>query len=170
MRKSYIIFIILLILITSFSSVNSIVNNDLKEKNNFELILESNNYINITAIEAWNLMNNSEDGRQIPIDIRRWDEYSNERIETPNQEDWPRWFPYEFKSGGPGPIKNEGILLNIFMKIYNNKEIIIYCRTGRRTRISAEILIDNGFTGTLYNMVNGITEWKSIGLPTVEGF
>jgi hypothetical protein len=35
MRKSYIIFIILLILITSFSSVNSIVNNDLKEKNNF---------------------------------------------------------------------------------------------------------------------------------------
>ena len=105
-------------------------------------------------------MNNSDDGRQIPIDIRRWDEYSSERIDTPNLGDWPRWFPYEFTSGGPGPIKNEGILLDIFMKIYENKEIIIYCRTGRRTGISAQILVDNGFSGIIYNMVNGITEWK----------
>ena len=133
-------------------------------------ITQNQGFINITAQEAWDLMNNSDDGRQIPIDIRRWDEYSSERIETPNQEDWPRWFPYEFTSGGPGPIKNEGLLLKLFISIYQNKEIIIYCRTGRRTGISAQILIDNGYTGTLYNMVDGITEWKLVGLPTVNGF
>ena len=114
-------------------------------------------------------MNNTEDGRQIPIDIRRWDEYISERIITPNSEDRPRWFPYEFTSDGPGPIKNEGFLLKIFMKIYDDKEIIIYCRTGRRTGLAAQILVDHGFTGTIYNMANGITEWKTEGLPTIEG-
>ena len=140
------------------------------EKNDLVSSVEFNGYINITALEAWNLMNNSEDGRQIPIDIRRWGEYSSERIETPNQEDWPRWFPYEYTSDGPGPIKNEGILLDIFMRIYSGKEIIIYCRTGRRTGISAQILVNHGFNGVIYNMVDGITEWKAIGLPTIQGF
>lgn len=170
MKNKLIISIIILIILSSISSANAFIFNENFEKNNEELNVEFNGYINITALEAWNLMNNSEDGRQIPIDIRRWDEYSSERIETPNQEDWPRWFAYEFTSGGPGPIKNEGILLNIFMRIYNDKEIIIYCRTGRRTGISAQILVDNGFNGVIYNMVNGITEWKAIGLPTIQGF
>jgi len=56
--------------------------------------------------------------------------------------------------------------MNIFLK----ELIIIYCRTGRRTGISAQILVENGFTGTIYNMVDGITEWKAEGLPTIEGF
>ena len=168
MKKLLVSSIIGIILFTSFVSANSTLHYETIKYNN-EINLESNGFINITALEAWNLMNNPDDGRQIPIDIRRWDEYSSERIDTPNQEDWPRWFSYEFTSGGPGPIKNEGILLDIFMKIYQNKEIIIYCRTGRRTGISAQILVDNGFIGTIYNLVNGITEWKSEGLPTIEG-
>lgn len=164
-----IISIIVIIISSSFVSANNISNN-INNKINKSLITQNQGFTNITAIEAWDLMNNSDDGRQIPIDIRRWDEYSSERIDTPNQEDWPRWFPYEFTSGGPGPIKNEGLLLKLFINIYQNKEIIIYCRTGRRTGIAAQILIDNGYTGTLYNLVDGITEWKLVGLPTVNGF
>lgn len=164
-----IISIIVIIISSSFVSANNISNN-INNKINKSLISQNQGFTNITAIEAWDLMNNSDDGRQIPIDIRRWDEYSSERIDTPNQEDWPRWFPYEFTSGGPGPIKNEGLLLKLFINIYQNKEIIIYCRTGRRTGIAAQILIDNGYTGTLYNLVDGITEWKLVGLPTVNGF
>jgi len=169
LKKLLIIFIIGSTLLSSFVSANSLINYEMIENHNRQN-LKSNGYINITALEAWDLMNNSDDGRQIPIDIRRWDEYSSERIETPNQEDWPRWFAYEFTSGGPGFIKNEGIILAIFMRVYQDKEIIIYCRTGRRTGISAQILVDNGFSGIIYNMVNGITEWKSVGLPTIEGF
>ena len=165
MKKKLILPILLIIIFTSFFSVDS--KHIDKIHYNEEFRLNNSCYINITALEAWDLLNNTDDGRQIPIDTRRWDEYSSERIKPPNKEDWPRWFAYEFTSGGPGPIKNEGILLEIFMKIYQNKEIIIYCRTGRRTGLAAEILIQNGFEGTLYNMVNGITEWKALGLPTV---
>jgi len=128
-----------------------------------------NGYINITVFEAWDMLNSTEDGKQILIDVRRWEEYAAERIDTPYSEDWPRWFPYELTSDGPGPIKNEGILLKIFMWIYEDKEIIIYCRTARRTGITAQILVDNGFQGAVYNMLGGITEWKAEGFPTVEG-
>ena len=166
LKKMLIISIIIIIMSSTFVSANNFSYNKINKSE----ITQNQGFINITAQEAWDLMNNSDDGRQIPIDIRRWDEYSSERIETPNQEDWPRWFPYEFTSWGPGPIKNEGLLLKLFISIYQNKEIIIYCRTGRRTGISAQILIDNGYTGTLYNMVDGITEWKLVGLPTVNGF
>ena len=168
MKRIGIFSIIGLILVSSFVSAN-VLNYQEKQNKDINIELNSNGYINVTALEAWELMNNTEDGRQIPIDIRRWDEYISERIIPPFPEDWPRWFPYELKSGGPGPIKNEGVFLQIFMRIYSNKEIIIYCRTGRRTGISAQILVENGFTGTIYNMVNGITEWKTEGLPTVEG-
>lgn len=169
MKKILLFLIIGLIITSSFVSADLI---NIHENKNEETKIRQNyhGYINITSIEAWELMNNTEDGRQIPIDIRRWDEYKSERIVTPNSEDWPRWFPYEFISGGSGPIKNEGLILKIFMSIYSDKEIIIYCRTGRRTGISAQILVDNGFDGTIYNMVNGITEWKLEGLPTIEGF
>jgi len=125
-----------------------------------------NDFVDITPNEAWEMMNSTEDGIQIPIDVRRLDEYIGKRIILPDEEDWIRWFPYELKSGGPGPIKNEDILLKMFMKIYDSKEIIIYCRTGQRSGISAQILFDNGFTGTVYNMIGGITAWKSVGLPT----
>ena len=131
-----------------------------------ESLQQTNEYINISAQEAWDLMNNTEGGRQIPIDTRRPGEYLNERIIPPHFEDWPLWFPYELQSDGPGPIKNEGLLLDLFISHYNNKEIIIYCRTGRRTGLAAQILIDNGFQGKLYNMVDGITAWKTEGLPT----
>jgi len=168
MKRILFLIIIGAIITSSFVSANIIDNQD-DTKDGLKINQSINGYINITAVEAWELMNNTEDGRQIPIDIRRFDEYFTERIITPNQDDRPRWFPYELTSDGPGPIKNEGFLLEIFMKIYNDKEIILYCRTGRRTGLAAQILVDHGFTGTIYNMVNGITEWKTEGLPTIEG-
>jgi rhodanese-related sulfurtransferase len=167
MKKILILSIMLVIILSSFASANISDKNN-KENINIDFELNSNGYYNITALEAWEMLNNSNE-KPILIDIRRWGEFVNERIQTPNSKDCPRWFPYEFTSDGPGPIKNQGILLQFFMRIYSDEEIIIYCRTGRRTGISAQILIDNGFTGTVYNMVDGITEWKAIGLPTVEG-
>jgi rhodanese-related sulfurtransferase len=125
-------------------------------------------YIDITPNEAWEMMSTSEDGVQIPIDVRRLDEYINERIILPDTDEFIRWFPYELESDGPGPIKNEGFLLQFFMNLYKDKEIIIYCRTGRRTGISAQILVDNGFSVIVYNVVGGISAWKTVGLPTTK--
>ncbi|RLF58171.1 MAG: hypothetical protein DRN27_06085 [Thermoplasmata archaeon] len=167
MKKIFILSIFGMILIASFAT--ALQGNTLSKINEItEIKSQLNDYIDITPNEAWEMMNSTEDGIQIPIDVRRLDEYIEERIILPDEGDWIRWFPYELKSGGSGPIKNEDLLLQMFMKIYDGKEIIIYCRTGRRTGISAQILIDNGFTGTVYNMLGGITEWKSVGLPTTQ--
>lgn len=168
MKKILILSILFVIILSSFASAN-ISNKNVKENEKIGLNVNSNGYVDISALEAWEMLNNSNEEKPILIDIRRWGEFANERIQTPYSEDCPRWFPYELTSDGPGPIKNERILLQLFMRIYSEKEIIIYCRTGRRTGISSQILIDNGFTGTVYNMVDGITEWKAIGLPTVNG-
>ncbi|MFO7929476.1 MAG: rhodanese-like domain-containing protein [Candidatus Humimicrobiaceae bacterium] len=52
-------------------------------------------------------------------------------------------------------------------KIPGNKKIIVYCRSGTRSRRAADILIDNGFK-QVYNMEGGIIEWKNKGLSVVE--
>ena len=146
----------------SYSNANVNQNEDIQQ-----VITQSFfGYIDVTPEQVWDMMNYSSGGKQILIDVRRSDEYLNERIVTPDKEDWPRWFPYELVSDGNGPIKNQGILLQLFMNYYKDKEIVLYCRTGRRTAISAQILIDNGFQGTVYNMLGGITEWKANELPT----
>lgn len=44
-------------------------------------------------------------------------------------------------------------------------EILVYCRTGVRSSIASQILIDNGFLH-VYNMLEGITGWINEGYPT----
>ncbi|MDH5481798.1 MAG: right-handed parallel beta-helix repeat-containing protein [Candidatus Bathyarchaeota archaeon] len=42
--------------------------------------------------------------------------------------------------------------------------ILVYCRTGVRSSIASQILVDNGFSN-VYNMLEGITAWISEGYP-----
>ncbi|MEA3457370.1 MAG: rhodanese-like domain-containing protein [Candidatus Thermoplasmatota archaeon] len=129
----------------------------------------SDGYINITVQEAWDMLNCSCDGRQIPIDVRTLEEYIGERIYTPSSKDWPRLFPWRFRTGSPGPAQLEGLLLQLFMNLYKNKDIITYCRSGSRSFHFTEILVENNFEGNIYNMMGGITSWTAAGLPTVKG-
>ena len=126
-------------------------------------------YTNVTAQEAWDMLNCSCDGRQIPIDTRTVEEFIEERIDAPSSKDWPRLFPWRFRDGSPGPAQQEGLLLQIFMYLYKNKDIIIYCRSGNRSFYFTKVLIENNFEGTIYQVVGGINAWKAAGLPTVEG-
>jgi len=174
-HRKYIALAIIFILIgagfVSVVSYSAKDENDQKHKTKLSINYNpiSNGYTNITVYEAWDMLNSTEDGSQILIDMRRFEEYRTERIDSPDPNNRLRWYPYEFTKDGPGPIVNEGLLLKLFMLIYKDKEIIIYCRTARRTGIASQILVDNGFEGTIYNMEGGITEWKAAGLPTVEG-
>ncbi|CUU10267.1 Rhodanese-related sulfurtransferase, partial [Candidatus Kryptobacter tengchongensis] len=45
------------------------------------------------------------------------------------------------------------------LKKYKNFEIIVYCRSGARSRRASEILVKNGFK-FVYNLSGGIIEWK----------
>ena len=60
---------------------------------------------------------------------------------------------------------NETILQE-FISLYAGKEIILYCLAGSRSLMAAEILIENNFSGTIFNMLGGITAWKEAGYPT----
>jgi len=120
--------------------------------------LNSDGYIDITVEEAWALLNDTSNGVQIPIDVRTDSEWANEHINTPAPEN-PRhhcvcaW-------------DNETILQE-FMSFYEGKEIIIYCRSGGRSVTASNMLVDNGFVGTIYNMLGGINAWKAAEFPTV---
>lgn len=52
-------------------------------------------------------------------------------------------------------------------EIPTGKQIIVYCRSGNRSRTAASILIENGF-GMVYDM-GGISDWQAKGYPVVMG-
>ena len=112
--------------------------------------------INITVHEAWDMLTNTGDGIQIPIDVRRDDEWNEGYIDTPFPES-PVWFTLDL-------LKNETVLQE-FMEIYDGKELVLYCKGGYRSLIGSYILCDAGFTGTVYNMMGGITDWIAQGYP-----
>ena len=53
------------------------------------------------------------------------------------------------------------------LKINKGKPIILICRTGRRTRIIAEMM-DKKFNNVIYNAKAGITSWIDKKLITVK--
>ena len=55
---------------------------------------------------------------------------------------------------------------DLSVKINSDKPIILICRTGRRTRIIAEMM-DKKFDNVIYNAKDGITSWIDAKLPTV---
>jgi len=124
--------------------------------------VENVEIINITVTEAWEMLQSEDDGIQIPVDVRTFQEYFTERIATPHFYDKPRLYPLQLIEKQP--------FTKLFTVLFKGKEIILYCRTAHRSYIAANLLLENNFEGTLYNMVGGITAWKAAGLPTVKGF
>ncbi|HEC88543.1 MAG TPA: rhodanese-like domain-containing protein [Thermoplasmata archaeon] len=118
--------------------------------------------INVTVTEVWEMLNNESDGIQFVVDIRTFGEYFNERIATPHWYDKPFLCPLQ--------LIEIPFFAKIFVAIFKNKEVILYCRTAHRSWIAGKIIVNSGFEGKLYNMAGGITEWKANGLPTVSGF
>ena len=56
---------------------------------------------------------------------------------------------------------------NLRLKINDGKPIILICRTGRRTKIIAEMM-NKKLDNLIYNAQNGITSWIDAKLPTVK--
>ena len=53
------------------------------------------------------------------------------------------------------------------LKEYKNKPILIYCRSGNRSAVASEILIEQGFNN-LYNLKDGIIGWVLLNNPLVK--
>ena len=157
--EALLIFTILILLIIFGATVNG---TDIGMKYDHKtdlLISDDRDIINITVQEAWDLLSDTENGIQVPIDVRTLLEWRDEHIDTPNPED-PKHHCLD-------DLQNETKLLE-FMNTYEDQELIIYCLSGGRSLIAANILNQNGFSGVIYNMIGGITAWKAGGLPIIE--
>jgi len=152
--KKEVIFVALLLLMTSIPMYQQGESAVVSTSGQGELI-------NIAAEEAWEMLNNEDDGVQIPVDVRTFGEYFNERISTPHRYDKPILYPLQ--------LLEIPLFRNIFIKLFQGKEVILYCRTAHRSGIAGNIILDGGYDGTLYNMIGGIVAWKDAGLPTVKG-
>lgn len=121
---------------------------------NTVIISNYSGYRNITVHEAWDMLTTTSDGIQIPIDIRRLNEWENGRIDTPPPEGPVLWTNLHLGTG-----------LEEFMDEYADKQVVIYCRSANRSWTATKLLINNGFTGTIYHMLGGINAWKAEGYP-----
>ena len=117
-------------------------------------------YININVDEAWNLLSDTSNGIQIPVDVRTDSEWKSERIDTSFPED-PRHYTLSKLQTERG--------LQEFISMYDGSDIILYCKSGGRSSNAAYILSHSGFSGTIYSMVGGITAWKNAGYPIKTG-
>ncbi len=112
-------------------------------------------YSNITVTQAWDFLTNTSNGIQIPIDVRYDSEWIVAHIDTPYPENAHHW-----------PSLQNGVNLSEFIELYQGKEIILYCKTGGRSKAAANLLVQNNFDGIIYNMLGGIDAWVLAGYPT----
>jgi rhodanese-related sulfurtransferase len=131
---------------------SSIINENKTYTNNFD------GYTNLSVQEIWDLLNSTSNGIQIPIDVRTDQEWINWHFDTPYPEH-PR---HHILTDLQDPIK-----LQEFMELYQGKEIILTCHSGKRSWTATQILINNHFNGTIYNNPGGIVGWSAAGFPTV---
>jgi len=163
--KKYLVLVITAILfgVVFVSAVNAVrvgykLGSDLMTENKIVLNLDDG-YTNITAAEAWDYLSDTGNGIQIPIDVRKNNEWNSEHINTSIPEN-PRHYCLDL-------LQNETWLQH-FMTLYDGLDIILYCGVGGRSYIATVILVDNGFNGTIYNMLGGMNAWKVAGYPTVS--
>ena len=52
----------------------------------------------------------------------------------------------------------------------DNKTIIIHCRSGKRSKVAANILTDQNYIGEIFEIDEGIVGWITSKLPVVSKF
>ncbi|CCO07934.1 rhodanese-like domain-containing protein [Desulforamulus hydrothermalis] len=68
--------------------------------------------------------------------------------------------PSEFQEGYlPGAVNIPlGQLENRLQEISKDKDVVLYCRSGRRSALAADIMVKNGFQ-RVFNLAGGILSW-----------
>lgn len=151
-----IIFIISLMLVFLGASVNA--SNEKISTADYKISQNCNECpINITVHDAWDLLTDTGNGIQFPIDVRYEEEWNYGFIDTPYPE-CPRRYVYD-------EFQYNETFLNWFIDEFADQDLVIYCASGGRSRIVSYLLCDANFTGIVYNMLGGINDWKDEGYP-----
>jgi rhodanese-related sulfurtransferase len=61
-----------------------------------------------------------------------------------------------------------GELPNRLSEVPKDQKIVVVCRSGNRSQSGRDILLKAGFTDVT-SMSGGVSEWRSLGFPTVSG-
>lgn len=102
----------------------------------FSLSLHSQNEIKSIDFDEYSSLSKSKDF--LIIDVRTPEEYKISRINNSININF-----YDEK------------FINMFKKIYYDKHILVYCRSGRRSLEAVKILTDEGFS-KLYDLKGGV--------------
>ena len=105
---------------------------------------EISGIISISPAEVYEIITNDED--YIILDVRTQDEYNEGHLEK------ALLIPVDKLKERLGELPKD-------------KPIIVYCRSGARSRKAAEILVENGFS-QVYDM-GGILGWQEEGFPVI---
>tara|TARA_B100001063_G_C16587178_1_gene463743 strand:- start:337 stop:663 length:327 start_codon:yes stop_codon:yes gene_type:complete len=93
-----------------------------------------------------------EEGALI-IDVREESEYNQSHIENSILIPLSRFDINELNKNNP-----------------DNKKIIIHCRSGKRSKLAANILINQNYIGEIYEMDEGIIGWIESKLLVKSNF
>ncbi len=120
----------------------------------FQLYAAGKQGKNLTSIDAqtsYDLIQENQDSEDfIIIDVRTPGEYNEGHIKNAVLIDF-------YKSDFVPKLE----------ELDKNKRYFIYCRSGSRSGRTLLMMDDLGFKD-VYNMQNGINEWKALSLPLVK--
>ncbi len=111
---------------------------------------ESSDKAQFTELNIKQAQNFIKNDKPLILDVRTPNEYYNGHLEN------SKLIPLQQLEGRLSEIKQ-----------YKDKKILLYCRSGNRSTVASQILIDNGFK-KLYNMRPGIKGWKIEGFKIVK--
>ena len=106
------------------------------------------NYIEVTADEAFELLNNR---KLFILDVRTPKEY--EQLHLANTH----LIPIQELQQRIGELEGQ-----------KNEDIFVYCATGNRSTVAARFLADSGFK-RIYNLRHGVYDWANKGYPYETG-
>lgn len=105
-------------------------------------------YWNIDVNTAYNMVTNGSYPDLVVLDVRTKSEYDSEHVYG------AIWIPHSELEARIDELAS-----------YRDHEIIVYCRSGTRSKTASAILDTHNFT-KVYNMLGGISAWKTAGYPT----
>ena len=148
-RKLFLLITILFLLISlitlpvsSGCKANTLTPEEVQEENEDNIVAEIKS---ISPEEVYEIIKNSED--YLIVDVRTKEEYDSGHIEGALLL----------------PVQELEVRLD---ELLMDKPIIVYCRSGGRSRTAATILVENGFK-QVYDM-GGISDWTAKGYPVIE--
>ncbi len=123
-------------------SKNKVIKQQSQEQSSVE------NYKNLSASEFKDL---AEQKDVLILDVRTPQEFQQSRLENAVNI----------------PVQELENRLDEVKKLSKGKKILVYCKTGRRSKIASEILVRNGFKN-VFNLQNGIVDWINKGFKVIK--